>query len=86
MKTFLMTAIAAIGFGSGAVACPNFNIQASEAYAASGAQLRAPKTFDVIAGGENYVWNCSNVRPGTDQGAGYFTSQPQQSRYRRTIR
>lgn len=76
MKTFLLTAIAALGFGTGAMACPNFNLQAAEAYSASGAQLRAPKTFNVVAGGENYVWNCPNVRPGTDQGAGYFTSQP----------
>lgn len=76
MKTFLLTAIAALGFGTSAMACPNFNLQAAEAYSASGAQLRAPKTFNVVAGGENYVWNCPNVRPGTDQGAGYFTSQP----------
>ncbi|MEO9865099.1 MAG: hypothetical protein ABJO29_06995 [Yoonia sp.] len=76
MKTVILAAVAALGFGSSAVACPNFNMQAAEAYSASGAQLRSPKTFSVVAGGENYVWNCSNVRPGTDQGAGYFTSQP----------
>lgn len=76
MKTFILTAIAALGFGTSAIACPNFNMQAAESYSASGAQLRSPKTFNVVAGGENYVWNCPNVRPGTDQGAGYFTSQP----------
>ena len=43
---------------------------------ADGAQLRQPKAFNVVAGGENYLWNCPGIRPGTDQGAGYFTSQP----------
>ncbi|MBB5722089.1 hypothetical protein FHS72_001713 [Loktanella ponticola] len=76
MKTVLLSAVAALGLGTSAMACPNFNMQAAESFAASGAQLRAAKTFNVVAGGENYVWNCSNVRPGTDQGAGYFTSQP----------
>ena len=76
MKTVLFAAIAALGFGTSAVACPNFNLEAADAYAASGAQLRSPKTFSVVAGGENYIWNCPSIRPGTDQGAGYFTSQP----------
>jgi len=71
-----MAAVAALGFGGAAVACPNFNLNAVEAYQASGSQLRQPKFFNVVAGGENLIWNCSNVRPGTDQGAGYFTSQP----------
>lgn len=76
MKTYMIAAVAALGLGTGAMACPNFNVQASESYAASGAQLRSTRVFDVVAGGENYIWNCPNVRPGTDQGAGYFTSQP----------
>jgi hypothetical protein len=76
MKTLLLSAIAAFGFGSTAIACPNFNTQAAESYNASGAQLRSAKAFSVVAGGENYIWNCPNVTPGTDQGAGYFTSQP----------
>jgi len=76
MRLFVLAAIAAFGFGGTAIACPDFNIRAVEAYQASGAQLRSPKTFNVVAGGENYIWNCQNVRPNTDQGAGYFTSQP----------
>jgi hypothetical protein len=76
MKTLILTAVAVLGFGTSAMACPDFNSQAAEAYSASGAQLRSAKTFSVVAGGENYIWNCPNVRPGTDQGAGYFTSQP----------
>ena len=76
MKSILLTAIALLGFGTAAYACPDFNLRASEAYQASGSQLRQPKFFNVVAGGENYIWNCSHIRPGTDQGAGYFTSQP----------
>ena len=76
MKSILLAAIALLGFGGAAMACPDFNLRAVEAYQASGSQLRQPKFFNVVAGGENYIWNCSHIRPGTDQGAGYFTSQP----------
>lgn len=71
-----MAAVAACGFSGAAMACPDFNLAAVEAYQASGGQLRQPKVFNVVAGGENYVWNCRNVTPQTDEGAGYFTSQP----------
>lgn len=76
MRLFVLSVVAAFGWGGAAVACPDFNLSAVEAYQASGAQLRSPKTFTVVAGGDNYIWNCRNVRPNTDQGAGYFTSQP----------
>ena len=76
MRVLVMAALAVFGFSGAAMACPDFNLQAVEAYQASGGQLRQPKTFNVVAGGENLIWNCPNVRPGTDQGAGYFTSQP----------
>ena len=76
MKTILLAAIASLGFGGAALACPDFNLRAVEAYQAAGSQLRQPKFFNVVAGGDNYVWNCPSIKPGTDQGAGYFTSQP----------
>ena len=76
MRLLMLSFIAFFGFAGGAIACPDFNLRAVEAYQASESQLRSPKTFNVVAGGENYVWNCPNVRPNTDQGAGYFTSQP----------
>ena len=72
---FLSVGLAAVWAAPG-FACPDFNLRAVEAYQASGAQLRQPKVFNVVAGGDNYVWNCPNVRPGTDTGAGFFTSQP----------
>lgn len=73
---FILAGLACFGLNGAAYACPDFNLRAVEAYLASGAQLRSPKAFNVVAGGENYVWDCPNVRPNTDQGAGYFTSQP----------
>lgn len=76
MRLFMSAILAVFGIAGAAEACPDFNIRANEAYSASGAQLRAPKAFNVVAGGENLIWNCPNIRPGTDQGAGYFTSQP----------
>lgn len=76
MKKLLLATFVASLFGTGSDACPDFNLRANEAYQASGGQLRQPKRFDVVAGGDNYVWDCPSIRPGTDQGAGYFTSQP----------
>lgn len=76
MRVLVLSLLAVFGFSGAATACPDFNLGAVEAYQASGAQLRSPKNFNVVAGGENYIWNCRNVRPNTDQGAGYFTSQP----------
>ena len=29
-----------------------------------------------MAGGDNYIWDCRNVQPGTDTGAGYFPTAP----------
>lgn len=76
MTRLFLACVAACGIGTSAAACPDYNIGAVAAYQATGGQLRQPRTFDVVAGGENYIWNCPGIRPGTDQGAGYFTSQP----------
>lgn len=75
MRKLLMAVAALIGLTVAAEACPDFN-QWGDSYRASGSQLRQARSFDVVAGGENYIWNCPNVRPGTDQGAGYFTTAP----------
>jgi len=64
------------GWAGAAVACPDFNLQANEAYAGEGGQLHNGQVFNVVAGGENDIRACRHIRPGTDQGAGYFTSQP----------
>lgn len=92
MKTILFAAVAVMGFSGAAMACPNYNASPSASYRATGGQLYQEQRFDVVAGGENYIWNCSNVRPGTDTGAGYFTTAPDfsfqvsgMSRYRLVI-
>jgi len=59
-----------------ALACPDFSLAPQASYQASGKQLYATQGFDVVAGGSNYIWNCRNVQPGTDTGAGYFPSAP----------
>lgn len=76
MRLFFAAIIAVFGFSGAAQACPDFRLQAVEAYQAAGSQLRQPKFFNVVAGGDNYIWDCPQIRPGTDQGAGYFTSAP----------
>lgn len=76
MKVFFAAALGVLMTAGAAWACPDYNLRAVEAYAASGSQMRQPKFFNVVAGGDNYVWNCPNVRPQTDQGAGFFPSQP----------
>ncbi len=76
MKTILMAAAAMLGFAGAAAACPNYNIQAAAQYSASGGQLRQPQFFSVVAGGDNYIWNCPGINPQSDRGAGYFSSQP----------
>ena len=58
------------------MACPDFTLSAVESYNGSGKQLYAPASYDVIAGGDQYLWDCPRIDPGTDTGAGYFMSQP----------
>ncbi|MDP5086428.1 MAG: hypothetical protein NWQ23_13485 [Yoonia sp.] len=76
LRRFAFAACAVFGFSSAAIACPDFNLAPQESYQATGKQLYSARTFDVVAGGNNYIWNCPNVRPGTDTGAGYFPSAP----------
>ena len=58
-----------------AAACPDPRIQAVETYEASGRMLDAPRSFAVIAGGSHNVVTCPEVRPRTDSGEGFFTTQ-----------
>ena len=76
MKRTFLTAMALCGLAGVAQACPDFSLAAAETYNAAGSQLRQPAFFNVVAGGDNYIWNCSHIRPGTDQGAGYFPAAP----------
>lgn len=75
MRLLLITLAAFLGLATAAVACPDYN-QWGDTYSASGNDLRREARFNIVAGGENYIWDCRNVRPGTDRGAGYFTTAP----------
>ena len=76
LKPLYLSSVFFIGFASVAAACPNYDLSPGASYNVSGQQLYSPQTYDVVAGGENDVWQCPNVTPGTDTGAGYFTSAP----------
>ncbi len=76
MKKLFGAIAATFVFSGAALACPNYDLSPAAAYQATGQQLYAIRGFDVVAGGDNYIWNCPNVRPGTDTGAGYFPSAP----------
>lgn len=76
MRLLIVAALSLFGFTGAVQACPDYTQWGSESYNASGGQLRQRRDFNVVAGGENYIWNCRNIRPGTDQGAGYFTTAP----------
>lgn len=76
LRSIFPIIVAVFGFSSAALACPDFNLSPQASYQTSGQQLYSKRGFDVVAGGDNYIWNCPNVRPGTDTGAGYFPSSP----------
>ncbi len=75
MKRLLLAIAALLGMAGGAIACPDYS-QWGASYRLTGSDMWNPQYFNVVAGGDNYIWNCPNVRPGTDRGAGYFTTPP----------
>lgn len=77
MRSFLISVLAVIGFAGAAQACPNWSLSPNYGeFSVSGQQMRRMQTLNLTAGGDQYVWNCPNVNPRTDRGAGYFTSAP----------
>lgn len=76
MKRLILTFIAVLGWSGAALACPDYNMGAAESYRASGGELYSPRQFSVVAGGDNYIWDCRHIRPGSDTGAGYFPTAP----------
>ncbi|KAA9009257.1 hypothetical protein [Histidinibacterium aquaticum] len=87
MKSILFALAAAFGVSAGAAAaCPDYSNAGVSQYQASGPQLRSPAFFNVVAGGQNNLGNCSHIytRLGSDQleyGQSYFTTQPDFSFY-----
>ena len=76
MRLYFAALIAFFCLSSVAAACPDYNASPAESYRASGAELYTPREFSVVAGGDNYIWNCRHIRPGSDTGAGYFPTAP----------
>lgn len=76
LRNLFMAMMSLVAFTGAAAACPDFNLSPQAAYQVSGQQLYQKRGFDVVAGGEHYVWDCRNVQPGTDTGAGYFPAAP----------
>ncbi len=75
MKSVLYAILMVFGFAGVAVACPDFSLSGPGGDI-SGSQMRSRVAYNVDAGGNNLIWNCPNVQPGTDRGAGYFTDRP----------
>lgn len=77
MRLFIFSLLSCIGLAGAAQACPNWNLNPNYgSYNVSLNQLRSGQQLSMQAGGNNYIWNCPNVNPQTDRGAGYFTSPP----------
>ena len=77
MRRLLITVLAFLGLAGAAQACPNWSLTPNYgAFNVSVGQLYSGQQLSLTAGGDNYVWNCPNVNPRTDRGAGYFTSAP----------
>lgn len=76
MRQLVLVAGLALGTAGGALACPDYTLGARALYEGTGAQLRRPQAFGVVAGGESYIWDCPAIDPQSDRGAGYFPSQP----------
>lgn len=77
MRNLCLAIGALIGFAGTAQACPDWSQGPTYGtYNLSLGQLRAGQQVSLVAGGENYIWDCPNVNPQSDRGSGYFTSQP----------
>lgn len=77
MRLLLITVLGFFGFVGAAQACPNWSLNPNYgSFNVSVGQLYSGQQLSLTAGGDNYVWNCPNVNPQTDRGAGYFTSAP----------
>jgi len=70
----LLTALAAMFFGTAAMACPDYNLY-GDRYELSGRSMVGGKYIDVRAGGDNSITGCG-IRFGSDRGRGYVTRAP----------
>ena len=78
MNSMIRAACAVLGVvgfsAAAAVACPDFRLS-GETYHLSGTDLYAPRTFNVIAGGNHSIVNC-RIPLQTDRGDGHVAQTP----------
>lgn len=78
MKIAILSAsvAASVILGGAAQACPDWTLSAAAQYSGSGNYFYQPRAYDVIAGGEFPLAKCTQIRPATDSGPGFFTDRP----------
>ena len=72
MKHLLVSTVAFFGFVGAAYACPDYSLVGTEVITGNGGDLYAAPSFDIVAGGENYLPDCGFE----DHEVGYFTTAP----------
>jgi hypothetical protein len=76
MKMIFWGLGALLAAATGAVACPDHGLPAVEAYQVTGPQMRQPKFYNVVAGGDFEVRECAHVAVQSDVGDGAFPDAP----------
>lgn len=71
---FVLVALAALLFGSAAMACPNYNLY-GDTYELTGRSMYNTQSVNVRAGGDQSITGCG-IRFGSDRGRGYVTQAP----------
>ena len=72
MRHLLIAVAATFSFLSAAEACPDYALWGSNTYNLSGDKLYSPQSYNIRAGGENYLPKCGFSTNET----GYFTTTP----------
>ncbi|AGI68398.1 putative Y2126 family protein [Octadecabacter antarcticus 307] len=72
MRHLFIAIAVTFSFAGAAQACPDYTIWGTNSYNSSGDQLYSPRSFNITAGGENYLPNCGFSSNET----GYFTTTP----------
>jgi hypothetical protein len=72
MKHLLASTVAFFGIAGAAYACPNYSLEGTEFYTGNGGDLYSAPSFDIVAGGENFLPDCGFQ----NNEVGYFTTAP----------
>ena len=72
MKHLLVSTVAFFSFTGAAYACPDYSLWGTETYTASGDELYSARSFNIVAGGENFLPDCGFQ----NNDVGHFTTAP----------